>query len=258
MRVLADMSRPVRVNAGVATRKYGVGVSTSRYLVEGDPVTFAALQTNSDDMARPSKFMYSGVIENDNEDGTYNIHPDGEALLVRNVSYKRICRDDGTPARMRPAGAPVYPPTRKRRIIRGATKDFLWRHDGIFSQRLDPDEGLPMQHRIKYAVSIALFMGGKWVDVEEPEEMSLHDIMNCSPEERDMHLKALVDFTEQAFHADASAHEFSEWMGDVRPFGESTDAEKKARAEVYDKHAQFFPAHGLAEASGAGGSDSLR
>ena len=101
-------------------------------------------------------------------------------------------------------------------------------------------------------------MGGKWVDVEEPEEMSLHDIMHCIPEEREMHLKALVDFTEQAFHADASAHEFSEWMGDVRPFGESTDAEKKARADTYAKHALFFPAHGLADAMEAGAGKELR
>ena len=88
--------------------------------------------------------------------------------------------------------------------------------------------------------------------------MSLHDIIHCIPEECEMHLKALVDFTEQAFHADASAHEFSEWMGDVRPFGESTDAEKQARADTYAKHALFFPAHGLADAMEAGAGKELR
>ena len=113
-------------------------------------------------------------------------------------------------------------------------------------------------NRMKYAVSIALFMGGKWVDVEEPEEMSLHEILSCIPEEREMHLKALVYFTEQAFHADASAHEFSEWMGDVRPFGESTEAEVKAREQTYAKDAQFFPDHGQADAQEAGARSALR
>ena len=36
------------------------------------------------------------------------------------------------------------------------------------------------------------------------------------------------------------------------PFGESTDAEKKVRADTYAKHALFFPAHGLADAMEAG------
>ena len=35
--------------------------------------------------------------------------------------------------------------------------------------------------------SITLFVAGKWVEMEEPEVLSLYDIMQTGPEERDIH-----------------------------------------------------------------------
>ena len=69
-----------------------------------------------------------------------------------------------------------------------------------------------------------------------------------------MHLKALQEFQEQAFHADASAAEFKEWFGDVDAFGGVSDGVQVARAETYARHAQFF-APEAAEAGNDGQGD---
>ena len=101
-----------------------------------------------------------------------------------------------------------------------------------------------MEHRMKYRVNVALLMNGKWVDAPQPEVLSLAQMMACDEEEREMHLKALQEFMEQAFHADASAAEFKEWFGDVDAFGGVSDGVQVARAETYARHAQFFAPEG--------------
>jgi len=178
---------------------------------------------------------------------------------VNNVPYTTISRSDGTPARKRPADAPLYRAPRKRRMAGGGAEEYRWRHEGIWSSFLEPVvEGAPpmsMENRMKYRISIALFVGGKWVDIEEPEVLSLADIMQCDAEEREMHLKALVEFTQEAFHADASAAEFKEWFGDVDTFGGVNEAVQVAREETYGRHAQFFAPAAHGGIAGNGGAD---
>jgi hypothetical protein len=245
-----------RPGQGCPPARYGDAQTTSAFVKEGDAVQFCALWS-SEDAPVPANYMYKGTIVRDHGDGTYDIMGEKEDEPVRNVSYKKMCKMDGTPVRRRIAGDDVNPPLRKRRKAGGGTAGHRWRHDGIWSMFLEPQDPdgpyVSMDRRIKYRVSIALLMHGKWVDKEEPVVLSLHDIMSAPDEEREMHLKAIVDFTNLAFHADASAEEFQEWMGGEDPFGVVKPEVQAERDAQYSKHAQFFE-----QAAGGSGGHALR
>ena len=218
--------------------KYG---TYSAHIAVGDEVHCAAL-TGESGCTQSAKFLYAGVVATFNADGTYDVTTQAEGGLetVRNVDVRRLLRPDGT--RVKPGTAPASLPAKRLR----RNDVHAWSHEGIWSAAVDPVDAeagaVPeMQDRLKFHVSTSYKLRGRWVDDPNHETISLRQIMESEPEIREMHLRALVDFHASLFHADASAREFTEWLGDVDPHGSTVSEEVAAsRAEVYAKHAQFF------------------
>ena len=122
-----------------------------------------------------------------------------------------------------------------------SSKGHRWWHNGIERSyfRAQEAEHETSAHRWLFDINTSYFINRKWVESQEPEVISLHDMLHhADKEDVSMHVNALSDFCKLLYLSTPSAagmHDLLEKTG-VDPIGPLSANDSAAREEIFAAH----------------------